>query len=367
MRELAFEDNFTSLLRQYPEAVADKRRFTGLMKDYFPEQQKQVNLLKTVYDMGIADEMKKQGEISNPFAFRFVKRLMDEFGVSRANADWAVSVWCVCYGERLLGKSCEIQLSKAQTGGAPVIREETGSGTQYNDLFRFRAVSDGYGVCGFNGSNMRTLIFPNTYNGKPVTRILEGAFEGCEVQEAVMIDGITVIEERAFQGCRNLKQVIFPGTLREIRAAAFSGCGNLVTAALPRSLELIGPYAFAGTALKQVVLPEGILFLGEGVFQDCAKLTGIQLPKRMLEIPAETFKGCVALKKMDLPEGVQRIGREAFAGCFNLIDLIVPWTVVLVEDDAFAGMNPGFRLICTQHSAAEQYARKHNVPFQIVI
>ena len=58
---------------------------------------------------------------------------------------------------------------------------------------------------------------------------------------------------------------------------------------------------------------------------------------------------------------------EAFAGCTNLIDLIIPWTVVMVDDDAFAGMNSGFCLICTQHSAAEQYARKHNVPFQIVL
>ena len=364
---MAFEDSFTALLRQYPDAVADKKKFTGLMKDTFPEQQKQVNLIKTVYDMGIADEMKKISEIDNPFAFRFVKRLMDEFGVSRANADWAVSVWCVCYGERLLGKNCEIPLSKAQTGAAPTIREETGSGKQYNDLFQFRAVSDGYGVCGFNGSNMRTLIFPNMYNGKPVTRILEGAFEGCEVQEAVMIDGITVIEDRAFQGCKHLKQVIFPGTLREIRAAAFSGCGELVTAALPKSAELIGPYAFAGTALKQVSLPDGILFLGEGAFQDCQKLTGIQLPKRILEIPAGSFQGCISLKKMELPEGIQRIGKEAFAGCTNLIDLIIPWTVVMVDDDAFAGMNSGFCLICTQHSAAEQYARKHNVPFQIVL
>ena len=363
---MAFEDDFTTLLRQYPEAIPDKKRMTGLMKDYFPEQQKQVNLLKIVYDMGIAEEIKKANEINSVLAFRFVKRMMDEFGVSRANADWAVSVWCVCYGKRMLFKNCDIQISKAQTGAAPAIREEKSDGKQYNDLFRYRTVSDGYGICGFNGGNMRTLIFPHMHNGKPVTRILAGAFEGCEVQEAVMVDGISVIEDAAFKNCRDLKQIILPGSLSEIRAAAFSGCSSLVTAALPKSLELIGEAAFAGTALKQVVLPDGLLFLGEGAFQDCSKITDLLLPRHILELSARVFKGCLALKKMELPEGLQRIGEKAFADCSSLIDLIIPWTVDTVGDNAFAGMNPDFRLICTQHSAAEQYARKHNVPFQIV-
>ena len=42
------------------------------------------------------------------------------------------------------------------------------------------------------------------------------------------------------------------------------------------------------------------------------------------------------------------------------------WTVDMVGDNVFAGMNPDFRMICTQHSATEQYDRKHNVSFQIV-
>ena len=33
-----FEDSFIGLLRQYPEAISDRKRFIALMKDFFPEQ-----------------------------------------------------------------------------------------------------------------------------------------------------------------------------------------------------------------------------------------------------------------------------------------------------------------------------------------
>ena len=363
-----FEDSFADMLCKYPDSVNDKKKFVGLMKDYFPEHQMQVNLINTTYDLGIVNELTKVSQVSNAFAFRFVKRLVDEYGVSRLNADWAVSVWCVCYGKRILHKSCDIEISKGKAGSSPAIKDEqSGSGKQYNDLFQFRAITDGYAISGFNGENTRTLIFPNAYNGKPVTKILAHAFEGCNVQEAVMIDGIRIIEEGAFKGCESLKQVIFPSTLREIGAAAFSGCMNLVTAALPRELEQIGDYAFANTALWQVVLPLSLLWLGEGVYKGCGKLTNIQLPKHLSEVPNECFMDCTALKKIDIPETAVAIGRESFSGCSGLRDMIIPGGVITVGANAFAGTNPSFTLICTQKSAAEQYARMHNVPFQIVL
>lgn len=363
-----FEDSFTDLLRQHPAAVSDRKQFIGLMRDIFPEQQMQVNLIATDFDLGITAEIRKAAHISNAFAFRFVKRMLNEYGVSRVNADWAISVWCVCYGKKVLGKGCDIEISRAKTGAAPAIKDDQYSGTkQYNDLFQYKSVADGYGICGFNGDNTRTLIFPSSYAGKKITRILAGAFENWDVREAVMTDGISVIEEGAFRNCRSLKQVIFPISLREIGDCAFSGCSSLVTAALPVYLEQIGRYAFAGTALKRVDLPKSLLWIGDGAYKDCAKLSAVYLPEHTAELPPEIFKDCTSLKKMDLPGALQTIGREAFSGCSSLIDLIVPESVISVGADAFKGMDVSFTLICTQKSAAEQYARKHNVPFQIVL
>ncbi len=363
-----FEDEFTQMLKDYPNAAEDKRKFIGLMKDCFPGQQMQINLINTTYELGIASEIAKAALINNAFAFRFVKRLVDEYGVSRLNADWAVSVWCVCYGERVLRKPCEIQISHAKSGAAPAIQEERSpdAGKQYGELFRYTKIPGGYGVTGFIGQNKRTLIFSNRHNNQSVTKIMARAFSESEVQEAVMTDGITVIDEGAFKGCIELRQVIFPLTLKEIGDHAFAGCGNLITASLPSSLEQIGKYAFTGTPLKNIIIPQTVYWIGEGAFSHCNKISSIEIPDNIISIPNRLFQGCDLLAKVTLPETVDAIGDYAFSGCHALQSISIPESVHIIGDNAFDDVHPKFTILCQRQSDAEQYARKHDITFQIV-
>lgn len=92
-----FQDEFEELLMHYPDSLDDKRRFIGLLKDFLPDHPMQRNLIGTVFSLGIVPEIQNIPVINNAFAFRFVKQLMEDYGVSRANADWAVSIWCVLW------------------------------------------------------------------------------------------------------------------------------------------------------------------------------------------------------------------------------------------------------------------------------
>ena len=111
-----FEQDFEAMLRQYGNSINDKKQFTALVKDLFPQDAKNVNLILIAYNMGIAQDIQKASLINNTFAFRYVKQLMDNYGISRKNADWIVSIWCVCYGEKILGKRKEIEVQKANEG-----------------------------------------------------------------------------------------------------------------------------------------------------------------------------------------------------------------------------------------------------------
>lgn len=91
-----FEQDLVFMLRKYEDVIDDKKKFTGLVKEFFPEQAKNIYLLLVAYTLGIAQDIKTISRIGNAFAFRFVKQLMEDYGISRANADWAVSVWCIC-------------------------------------------------------------------------------------------------------------------------------------------------------------------------------------------------------------------------------------------------------------------------------
>ena len=105
-----FESEFLNLLTKYPESINDKRQFLGLLKDYFPQNPMQINLINSLHTMEIVKAIKEADSLNTTFLYRFVKKLSDEQGIRKEAATWAVSLWCVSYGERVLGIPCEISI-----------------------------------------------------------------------------------------------------------------------------------------------------------------------------------------------------------------------------------------------------------------
>lgn len=340
-----FQDEFEKLINDYPETVNDKRKFTGLLKDSFPDNPMQINLIGSALALGIVQDIQNCSLINNSFAYRFVKRMVDELGVSRLNADWAVSVWCVCYGQNILKKECEIKISKGKSGTAPAIAadKDPGSNKKYNDLFRYAQTTEGYGISGFSGQSNKTIVFPNKYNGATVKEIMADSFSGSDVENIVMSEGITVINERAFKGCTTLKQAVFSGTL-----------------------EQIGQYAFSETGFKKIIIPQSVYWIGRGAFSQCKQLESVEFGSGMGSIPEEIFKGCDALTDIKLPGSIDSIGGGAFEDCISLQNITIPETVKDIGENAFTGVHPEFMIMCHRLSAAEQYARSCGIKFQII-
>jgi hypothetical protein len=361
------DNDFTRLLRDYKDTLNNKKQFVGLIKDFMPGQPLQVNLLLALYEMGVHAEIEKTAQINNAFAYRFVKRLCDEHGVSRFHADWAVSLWCVCYGKNILNKPCEIKISSGKPGGEPSIREEKVSKALYQDLFTYKKSADGksYSITGFIGENCRTLIIPNRYENNPVRVIGKDAFKGCGVQEAIITDGIAVIDEGAFSECVGLKQVIFPDSLLEIGNNAFYGCSVLGTALVPAKIEKIGNRAFSGVGVKSPAFPKTLYQLGDSAYEGCQNITDISIPESIVLLANGAFSNCVSLKKATLHGKLEGIGDSVFQNCSNLKEINVPESVRYIGNDAFKGTDKGFLIICIRGTYAESYARKNNIMFQL--
>ena len=121
------EQQFIQLLQNYLDALSDRRRFAALLKDLIPGQPMQTVLLLNLFDIEIHKEIEKTEQLSDIFAYRFIKRLCDEYGISKENAEWAVSMWCVCYGEIILGKNSEIAISSTTHIIPPAVKDYTGN------------------------------------------------------------------------------------------------------------------------------------------------------------------------------------------------------------------------------------------------
>ena len=133
-------------------------------------------------------------------------------------------------------------------------------------------------------------------------------YENKNIKKVVIKKGVTAIADFAFKGCKKLKEIILPSTLKKIGACAFEGC-PIKNITIPKSVKSIEPGAFAGSSIKSITIPKTVKKLGEGVFGNCKKLESITMPGNIgvikYEIPdyeyqPKSFVGdsCKSLKKI---------------------------------------------------------------------
>lgn len=360
------ENSFNKLLREYPGALDNRKMFGNLVKDYFPKNLLQANLIMALYDMKIHEDLRTARNIGNTFAFRYVKRLMDEHGTSRKNADQAVALWCVCYGKNTLKKPCEIAIVDYAATSRPAIQENKPKTGSYSDLFSYEKIGEDYAVTGFNGENQSTVVFQNRVGNDKVVRIASNSFEETLTREAIITDGYREIGSCAFRACPELSQVILPGTIREIGGHAFEGCKKLTTIALPNGLQQIGKAAFSGTSLRTVSFPGSLYWVDDAAFANCSNLAGVVIPATINRISDRCYMNCTSLAKVSIAEGIESIGKEAFANCTALLTITIPDSVTSIGEAAFADMNPRFIVHCSMGSYAETYARNNKLKYQLI-
>jgi len=151
---------------------------------------------------------------------------------------------------------------------------------------------------------------------------------------------VVEVEEKAFEDCKQLKEVILNDGLREIGEEAFHHCESLQSIAIPSTVKEIDVGAFYGcTELRKVVFNEGLQKIGRAAFAFCYSLE-CTLPSTVTEIDSFAFHDCRSLREIVLKEGrIDMIGEHAFRNCFSLERITIPSSVVEIEEFAFCGCN----------------------------
>ncbi len=224
------------------------------------------------------------------------------------------------------------------------------------------ALSEGgdyYIVVGIGSVTDSDIVIPAQYNGLPVKEIGAEAFVLNDRLTSVTISkGITRINESAFNACMNLHSVSIPDTVTHIGITAFTGsglrsvsipssvtymgkmafssCGNLLSVTVPGSVQTVSDYAFwRCESLTDVVLEEGIIFIGEGALSDCPILR-LTLPGSLGEIEYAMFSWYTTLEEVTLGEGIERIEEDAFADCWDLNKIVLPVSLQYIGATAFS-------------------------------
>ena len=228
------------------------------------------------------------------------------------------------------------------------------------------------GSSAFNGcAKLTDITIPDS------VRVIDGsAFSNCiALTKVTLAKNLTTLGSNAFSGCGALKIVVFPetGTLT-VGESAFAYCSALTDISLPASVGKVGAKAFAGctslesisiydlcttgdfsfdsqplyncpklnkavvrhaegntegwqtkffyqSAVKEVVIEEGVTSIPKEAFEYCKSLTAVTIPSTVEKIGYRAFAFCEKLTAVTLPKKLSELGGRAFNECTALSSL----------------------------------------------
>lgn len=131
--------------------------------------------------------------------------------------------------------------------------------------------------------------------------------------------------------------VVIPNGIIAIGERAFRLCSTLESVFIPSSVTQIQAEAFSNCVnLTSVTMPDSVTEIGSSAFIDCPNLLSIKIPSNVQNIYERTFYNCVKLSNVELPKNLLDIGQSAFENCTALEKIVFPEGLKFIAQSAFA-------------------------------
>lgn len=171
---------------------------------------------------------------------------------------------------------------------------------------------------------LKTVTFADDKTNN-FTIIPNSCFKSTSIENIVLPDTVTTIEDGAFQLTTGLKNVDFSNCTKLTKISQYAFAGSSVqTIKLPSSLMEIETLAFNSSNLRSIVIPDQVGEISKGVFLGCTNLTTVSIPQNTKVIKDEAFSKCYALNDITIRNAKQSIlesiGNEVFQYCYSLRD-----------------------------------------------
>ena len=181
----------------------------------------------------------------------------------------------------------------------------------------------------FNNDKLITLIIPST-----IIKIHDNAFSNCNFIEKVVFDSASKLEEineGVFSYCTNLKEIVFPTTLKKIEKDSFLECKSLTKIILPKTIKFISALAFykcenlegfyIDGESEYITIIDGVIYSKDliqlNVYPYGKKEKTYKVLPEAYSINSEAFYSNPYLETIDL-NNVESIDDKAFFNCSNL-------------------------------------------------
>ena len=190
---------------------------------------------------------------------------------------------------------------------------------------------ESYSLSSTSGTDTYYVVIPETYEGLPVTGILEDAVGFSDSVLRIDIPKtVKTIDPYAFYMGMRLMNIVVD------EENEYYSAENGILYNKDKTTLLHVPI---NNNLKDntLVVPEGVTTIGPRAVFYVRRLYNLVLPSTLKTIDKCAFDTCRDLKAVDLPEGLETIGKNAFENCFTMSGLHIPSSVTEIGDYAFSG------------------------------
>ncbi len=106
---------------------------------------------------------------------------------------------------------------------------------------------------------------------------------------------------------------------------------------IEEGITSIAHYGLTGRFVSEIVFPQSLSRLGEGVLSGYDKMKKAIIPDKVTILPNDTFSSCPILNSIVFPKDLRKIGNNCFKNCKSLKNLPIPDTVTYIGKNAFKG------------------------------
>lgn len=246
----------------------------------------------------------------------------------------------------------------------------------------------------FNYGEFDSVVIP-----EGVTTISDSAFNSSTLNTVSLPNSLTFIGKHAFSYCYSLNSIVIPKNVKTIDYMAFDGCYNLVEVynltskdirdyfeyatnfyydinmptsfkvtedgfeyyydeincvyklvgyigketnlILPEKLEdnyyEIGEYAFFKKSIESVIIPYGVIGIGDCAFSKCSLLKRVEISSTVETIGYGVFWDCknLSVVEFEIESKLTNLGNFVFENCSNLTSIVIPEKVYNVNETTF--------------------------------
>lgn len=134
--------------------------------------------------------------------------------------------------------------------------------------------------------NCQSIMITNSESAKSYLHSKDNnGFNSNELVESIAFNSETVtsLPKFMFQDDTNLSEIKLPKNLKKIDECTFAGCKALKTVEIPSTVKKIKATAFSYSGVEEITIPEGVEEVEDSIF-DCTQLKKIYLPESLTTI-----------------------------------------------------------------------------------